>query len=187
MNPNAGLRGDRSAHLKASENSSLVTLAIFNALRSVPVATSRCMGMTHPISPPGVTFFMTTWLPRWRSTENPSRCKALTASMPDTNGSPGMSQFELSHLGGSPTSAGKGLQIKFGGFLQVEQRFLLGFPLRGGADFRALRHQQIRLLVGVNDGGERDHDFRLLLRALVASCKSVPIARGPFLRTASDS
>jgi hypothetical protein len=36
-------------------------------------------------------FLRTTWLPRWRSTKNPSRFKAFTASVPDTMGSLAMS------------------------------------------------------------------------------------------------
>lgn len=64
---------------KASLNSSGETPAIYNALRSVPRATSRCMGMTQP---------------RWRSTKNPSRIKAFTASAPDTMGSLAMRQFK---------------------------------------------------------------------------------------------
>jgi len=79
---------------KAAENSSGETPAIFSALRSVPRATSRCMGMTQPRSPSVVIFLRTTWLPRWRSTKNPSRLKALTATVPETMGSLAMRQFK---------------------------------------------------------------------------------------------
>jgi len=150
------------AYFKASMNSSTLTPAIFRALRRVPMATSRCMGRSHPISPAGVPFFITTWLLLWRATTKPSRYKALTASLPETTGSLGMRQFEAHHLGGFWMGIGEGFQIKLRRFLQVRQRFVLGFTLRSGANFRALSNQQIRLFVRVNDGGQRDHGFRLL-------------------------
>ena len=77
----------RARNYNASENASGETPAIFSALRNVPRATSRCMGITQPRSPSGVIFLRTTWLPRWRSTKNPSFFKAFTASVPETMGS----------------------------------------------------------------------------------------------------
>ena len=60
---------------------------------------ARCMGMTQPRSPCGGTFLRTAWLPRWRATKNPSRCSALTASVPDTMGSLAMRQFKRADRG----------------------------------------------------------------------------------------
>ena len=48
-----------------------------------------CSGVIF-FSNPALSFLdvlRTTWLPRWRSTKNPSRFKAFAASVPDTMGS----------------------------------------------------------------------------------------------------
>src|SRR5580692_914236 len=128
---------------RASENSSDETPAIFRALRRVPRATSRCMGMTQPRSPSGVIFLRTTWLPRWRSTKNPSRFKAFTASVPDTMGSLAMRQFKSVDRCWLPDGLRERFEVKVGGLLQVGKRLRLGVALAGSADFGTFRHEPV--------------------------------------------
>ena len=56
--------GKVGSHFTIFANSSGETFACLRMLRKVPIATSLCKGMTQPIFPSDVDFFITTWLPR---------------------------------------------------------------------------------------------------------------------------
>lgn len=101
------------------------------------------MGMTQPRSPYGVVFLRTAWLPRWRSTKNPSRFKAFTASVPDTMGSLAMCQFKSVDRRWLLDGMREGFEVKVGGLLQVGESLLLGVALAGSPDFGTLGHKPV--------------------------------------------
>src|ERR1035437_5425031 len=88
------------------------------------------MGTTHPRAPSAVSRRKMAWLPFWRMKTKPSRCRALTASFPDTNGGLGMGRdFKGCQDGGFRFGQRKFFKIKLRGFPQGRHMLL-----NGGAD-----------------------------------------------------
>src|ERR1035437_5260846 len=89
------------------------------------------MGTTHPRAPSAVSRRKMAWLPFWRMKTKQSRCRALTASFPDTNGGLGMGRdFKGCQDGGFRFGQRKFFKIKLRGFPKVGQGFVKSLALR---------------------------------------------------------
>ena len=93
--------------------------ACFNMPDKVPVLSSLCSGTTHPLSPRR----RTTWLPRCRTSTNPSLINALQQSLPAIRGSLGMGQLKAGHHGRGTKVHGELLQKQSSRLLEVCHSF----------------------------------------------------------------
>ena len=75
--------------------------------------------------------------------ENPSRCSALTASVPDTMGSLGMRQFKGADGRRLLEGLRERFEIKVCGHLQICKSLFFGVALTGRADFGTLGNEPV--------------------------------------------
>jgi hypothetical protein len=102
--------------------------------------------------PAGPTRFMTTWLPRWRTSMNPIFLKALIASSPEIRGNLGTCGLERRHERLAIHRKGEFFEIKFGRFPQVLESIVYGSALADGSDFGTVGNPEVTFLV--KDGCE---------------------------------
>lgn len=119
-----------------SMNDSTETPACFKMPDKVPTRISAWLGTTQPDAPRRIT----TWLPFWRTTSKPIRCRAAMHSRPVILGSLGMSDFKRGHQRRSRCLHRKLFQKKLSCLFEVMERFSHGITLCRGACFGIVRH-----------------------------------------------